>query len=84
MRGHDDALLDAVITALEAEAAQPDPRKRLVILRTTRSILEAWKEQRATTEEAISKLLGVWRAEASDDAFEPAAPDLEGLGTKGA
>jgi hypothetical protein len=59
MSRHSDALLDAVVIALEAEAVEPDPEKRLVILRATRSTLEAWKRERVTTEEAISMLLGV-------------------------
>ena len=80
MNGHGDALLDAVITALEAEAVEPDPGKRLVILRTTRSTIDAWKEQRVSTEEAISTLRGVWRAEAGERAPEPAAADPEGPG----
>ena len=78
MSGHDYALLDAVITALEAEAVEPDPGKRFVILRTTRSILEAWNERRATTEEAISTVLGVWRADGSEHVPERTAADPEG------
>ncbi len=83
MSGHDDALLDAVITALEAEAVEPDLGKRLLILRRTRSTLEAWKEQRVTTEEAISTLLAVWYAEAATaQTPEPTDADPEGPGPK--
>jgi hypothetical protein len=71
MNGHDDALLEAVIDALEAEAVEPDPTKRLLILRRTRSTLEAWKEERVTTEEAISTLLGVRPVEAREHAPPP-------------
>jgi hypothetical protein len=84
MSDHDDALLDAVVIALDAEAVEPDPGKRLLILRTTRSTLEAWKERRVTTEEAVRTLRGGWLTEAADDAPEPMASDLESPGPKGA
>jgi hypothetical protein len=37
-----DALLDAVIAALEAEAVEPYMAKRLLILQKTRTTIEAW------------------------------------------
>jgi hypothetical protein len=40
-----DALLDAVIAALEVEAVEPDMAKRLPILQETRTTIEAWKEE---------------------------------------
>jgi len=52
-------LLDAVIGALEAEAAEEDTAKRVLILQTTRTILDAWRDERVTTEEAVRALLAL-------------------------
>ncbi|MGO9838421.1 MAG: hypothetical protein ACLP1X_29930 [Polyangiaceae bacterium] len=50
------ALLDAVLSTLEAEAAEEDIEKRLVILSATRTIIEGWRQGRMTTAEAVHAL----------------------------
>ena len=52
-------LLDAFLAVLEVEAAEQDAGKRMRILRTTRSTLDALKEGHLTTEEAIEVLLAL-------------------------
>jgi hypothetical protein len=54
------ALLDAVLSTLEAEAAEEDIEKRLLILSAMRAIIDGWKEGRMTTAEAV-RALGVLR-----------------------
>jgi hypothetical protein len=77
-----DALLDAVIAALEAEAVEPDMAKRLLILQKTRTTIEAWKEQRVSSEEAVNALRSVGVAETDEPASEQTVDDSEGLQLK--
>ncbi len=48
--------MDAVLSTLEAEAAEEDIEKRLVILSATRTIIEGWRQGRMTTAEAVHAL----------------------------
>jgi hypothetical protein len=74
-----DALLDAVIAALEAEAVEPDMAKRLLILQNTRTTIEAWKEERVSSEEAVNALRRVGVAGTEEPAREQTVDDSEGI-----
>jgi hypothetical protein len=52
-------LLDAFLAVLEVEAGEQDAGKRMRILRTTRSTLDALNDGHLTTEEAIKVLLAL-------------------------
>ena len=73
-----DALLDAVIAALEAEAVEPDMAKRLRILQKTRTTIEAWKEERVSSEEAVNALRSVGVGGTDEPAGEQTVDDSEG------
>jgi hypothetical protein len=73
-----DALLDAVIAALEAEAVEPDMAKRLRILQKTRTTIEAWKEERVSSEEAVNALRNVGVGGTDEPAGEETVDDSEG------
>jgi hypothetical protein len=60
--------LDAVLSALEVEAAEPDTEKRLLILRATRTIIDAWKRGGMTTSEAVGALRALSEANGNEDA----------------
>ena len=77
-----DALLDAVIAALEAEAVEPDMAKRLLILQKTRTTIEAWKQERVSSEEAVNALHTVGVAETDEPASEQTVDNSEGLQDK--
>ena len=79
MSARRDALLDAVIAALEAEAVEPDIAKRLLILQKTRTTIEAWKEERLSSEEAVDALRSVGVAGTDEPAREKTVDDREGL-----
>jgi hypothetical protein len=74
-----DALLDAVIAALEAEAVEADMAKRLLILQKTRTAIEAWKEERLSSEEAVNALRRVGVGGTDEPAREQTVDDSEGL-----
>ena len=74
-----DALLDAVIAALEAEAVEPDIAKRLLILQKTRTTIEAWKEERVSSEEAVNALRRVGVAGTDEPAREQTVDDSEDI-----
>ncbi len=74
-----DALLDAVIAALEAEAVEPDMAKRLLILQKTRTTIEAWKEERVSSEEAVNALRRVGGAGTDEPARAQTVDGSEGL-----
>ncbi|HTB73750.1 MAG TPA: hypothetical protein VK762_10930 [Polyangiaceae bacterium] len=74
-----DALLDAVIAALEAEAVEPDMAKRLLILQKTRTTIEAWKQERLSSEEAVNALRSVEIAGTDEPPRERTVDDSEGL-----
>jgi hypothetical protein len=74
-----DALLDAVIAALEAEAVEPDMAKRLRILQKTRTTIEAWKEERVSNEEAVNALRSVGVVGTDEPPREPTVDGSEGI-----
>jgi hypothetical protein len=44
------------MAALEAEAIEQDTEKRILILHATRTTIDAWKQGRMTTDEAVHAL----------------------------
>ena len=71
MSGHSDAMLEAIVAALDAEAVEADLAKRMLMLEKIRTTLQAWREARVTAEEAIDTLVGVQQREVDEHAREP-------------
>jgi hypothetical protein len=65
--------------ALEAEAVEPDVAKRLLILQKTRTTIEAWKEERVSSEEAVNALRRVGVAGTDEPAREQTVDDSDGI-----